>query len=167
MRAWRHETERSPPRVRSGGGRKAGALGELAPVSRTPGMPWALGCPNGSYPLLEGDWCLIGEGRVETLPVVEDLDPFKDGSSGRGSSRPEVNGRSVRSSSRKETLCYGVVNAVTAAAHGGRDAVGGQFGPVGLGGVSAATVVVLDERPGFGAAALDGHAQGLQGLFGR
>lgn len=67
--------------------------------------------------LLEGDGGLVGERRVGTLPIVEDLDPFEDRRPCRRARRPLVSGDEFGLEGGEEALGHGVVEALPRAAH--------------------------------------------------
>jgi len=87
----------------------------------------------------------IADGRVQTLPIVEDFDVFEHGRL-RLLAGAEADLVDVLGLERGEEALHGrVIEAVAAAAHGLRDAVPLQHRPVGLGRVLHAAVAVVDQ----------------------
>src|SRR3954454_15009215 len=87
----------------------------------------------------------IADGRMQTLPIVEDFDVFEHGRprllAGAEAELVDV----LRLERGEEALHRRVVQAVAAAAHGLRDAVPLQHRAIRLGGVLHAAVAVVDQ----------------------
>src|SRR5215203_1963055 len=107
----------------------------------------------------------IADGRMQTLPIVEDFDVFEHGRL-RLLAGAEADLVDVLGLERGEEALHGrVVQAVAAPAHGLRDAVPLQHRAIRLGGVLHAAVAVVDQ-PAWRVMPLEGHDQGVDAQLG-
>src|SRR5215216_6750287 len=133
--------------------RRTSAAISAASASGLPPVEWrgeiraSCGCTHGD-PFHAGPRLgrgAIADGRMQTLPIVEDFDVFEHGRlrllAGAEADLVDV----LRLERGEEALQGRVIEAVAAAAHGLRDAVPLQHRPVGLGRILHAAVAVVDQ----------------------